>query len=246
MNGTPYMYGPTMHIPDWVARDQRHGYYAAVSYVDEHVGDIVKAIKDEGLYNDTILVFHADHGYLLGEHGYWEKKANFETIVRVPLVIRVPGKAPGFTDSLTELVDVFPTLAAAAGLPAPDGVDGDDVSILLDDPTTAAKAAAYHQYPACHTPSLNHTRQECNNDLRDTFDWMSYSVRTDSWRYTVWYRWNKTALKPLWEGEYGEELYDHVGDDGSSFDFENVNLAQQHPDVSSMLREQIRGFFSKH
>ena len=107
-------------MPDWVARDQRRArglrrgeaaepprappfrYYAAVSYVDEHVGAIVAALRDGGKYDESIVVFHSDHGYHLGEHGErepayetrapsnsrerrWEKKSNFDLAVRVPL-----------------------------------------------------------------------------------------------------------------------------------------------------------------
>lgn len=56
---------------------------AAISYVDEHVGALLEVLEDQNIVNDTIVVFHADHGYGLGEHGYWEKKANFDMIVRV-------------------------------------------------------------------------------------------------------------------------------------------------------------------
>ena len=80
-------------MPDWVARDQRRAYdfrrgeaaeppralpfryYAAVSYVDEHVGAIVAALRDGGKYDESIVVFHSDHGYHLGEHGEREPAA---------------------------------------------------------------------------------------------------------------------------------------------------------------------------
>ena len=119
-NGTSFAYGPETAVPDWVARDQRRAYdfqrgeaaepprappfryYAAVSYVDEHVGAIVAALRDGGKYDESIVVFHSDHGYHLGEHGErepayetrapsysrerrWEKKSNFDLAVRVPL-----------------------------------------------------------------------------------------------------------------------------------------------------------------
>ena len=115
-------------------------------------GAHVKLSQAAGLYDDTIVVMHADHGYALGEHGMWEKKSNWDMAVRVPLMIKAPGgsKSAGrVTASYTDLVDVFPTLAALAGLPVPLGVDGDDVSALFEDPATPLKTAAYHQYPAC-------------------------------------------------------------------------------------------------
>lgn len=66
-NGTHFPFSPDSAVPDWVAQDQRHAYYAAVSYVDEHIGTILAKLKAEELYNNTIIVVHSDHGYQLGE-----------------------------------------------------------------------------------------------------------------------------------------------------------------------------------
>jgi len=250
-NGTGFGFGYDHSPPDWVVEDQRRHYYAAASYTDEHVGDLINALHSAGQYDDTIVVFHTDHGYMLGEHSYWEKKNNFDPTVRVPMMIKVPGKKPARTESLTELIDVFPTLASLADLPAPEGVDGMDVSALFDNPKHAVKQAAYHQYPACNMHgTTNHTRAGCNNAKRGTFDFMGYSVRVDLWRYTVWVPWDGDKLVPVWDAtgnQTAEELYSHEGDDGTDFDaFENVNMATTHPDVASQLRAQVKDFFTKH
>ena len=211
-NGTDFPFGPYQAVPDWVNRNNRHAYYAAVSYVDEHIGQTLAKLKAAGLEDETIVVMHADHGYALGEHGMWEKKSNWDMAVRVPLMIKVPGKprsAGRVTASYTDLVDVFPTLAAVAGLPAPAGVDGDDVSAVFDDPTAVVKSAAYHQYPACamdSTAGFNVTRGACNNTPRDKFDYMGYTVRTPEWRYTLWVGWDTATLAPRWDGPSAEEL----------------------------------------
>jgi len=246
-NGTTYDFGYDHAPPDWVVQDQRRHYYAAASYTDEHVGELVTALRTAGHYDDTIVVFHTDHGYMLGEHGYWEKKNNFEPTVRVPMMIKVPGKRPGRTESLTELIDVFPTLATLADLPAPEGVDGTDVSALFDTPQKAVKEAAYHQYPACNWNTTNHTREQCNNKGKKTFTFMAFSVRVDLWRYTVWLPWDGHALKADWNATGAEELYSHEGDDGTDFNaFENVNMASQQPQVAAKLRAQLKEFFAKH
>jgi iduronate 2-sulfatase len=250
-NGTAFPFTPSSPVPDWVNRDQRHAYFAAISYVDEHIGALLGKLRDEGLWGSTIVAVHSDHGYQLGEHGMWEKKSNWDTTVRVPLMIRAPGKphaAGARTASHTDLVDIFPTLASLAGLPAPAGVDGDDVSAVFDSPSQLVKAAAYHQYPACGMASgLNHTRLGCNNVNRSDFDFMSYSLRTPDWRYTLWLEWDKAALAPRWEGgSEAEELYGHRGDDSSDMDrWENSNLAPGKPAVVARLRAQLRAFFSR-
>lgn len=250
-NGTRFPFSPTRAVPDWVQRDQRHAYYAAVSYVDEHVGALLGKLSDEALYDSSIVVVHADHGYQLGEHGIWEKKSNFDLAVRVPLMVKVPGKpkaAGKRTASLTDLVDVFPTLATLAGLAAPSQVDGDDVSKLFDEPSTSLKDAAYHQYPACLMATLNQTRGGCNNVPSTQFDFMGYSVRTPQWRYTLWLPWNASRLVADWRSaSFAQELYAHDGDDSTDMDrWENVNVALDQPTVARRLREQLEGFFAPH
>ena len=249
-NGTSFPYDPYTPVPDWVMQDQRLAYYAAVSYVDEHVGEIISMLKKHDVYENTIIIFHSDHGYHLGEHGEWEKKSNFDLVVRVPLMIRVPNSpvAGKTTPSFTDLVDVFPTVSSLAGLPLPEGIDGDDVSELFSsNASQMLKKYAYHQYPACNMKKdagFNTTRGACNNVKKEQFDYMGYSVRTLEWRYTVWYEWDGDNLKPLCGKKYAEELYDHQGDDSSNMDeWENENLAAANPDISRTLRMQINSFF---
>jgi arylsulfatase A-like enzyme len=60
-NGTSFGYSPYAAVPDWVMRDQRHAYYASVSYVDEHVGHVLQTLEETKLAQNTIILFHADH-----------------------------------------------------------------------------------------------------------------------------------------------------------------------------------------
>ena len=77
-------------------RRARHGYYAAVSYLDERVGEVLDALAATGLDRDTIVVFTSDHGEFLGERGLWYKMSFLEASARVPLHrARAPGSLPG-------------------------------------------------------------------------------------------------------------------------------------------------------
>eukprot|EP00656_Telonema_subtile_P036124 TRINITY_DN40092_c0_g1_i1.p1 TRINITY_DN40092_c0_g1~~TRINITY_DN40092_c0_g1_i1.p1 ORF type:complete len:459 (+),score=126.85 TRINITY_DN40092_c0_g1_i1:86-1462(+) len=248
-NGTHFPFAPDKAVPDWVARDQRHAYYAAVSYVDEHMGVLLSELDSAGLTDNTIVVVHSDHGYQLGEHGFWEKKSNFDLAVRVPLLIRAPNRPASHgktTGSYTELVDLFPTVVSLAGLPAQSGsLDGTDVSKLFDEPSLQLKDRAYHQYPACNMKDFNQTRGACNNTPKDQFFAMGYSVRTPDWRYNLWVGWNQSSLSALWDGETVEELYDHKGDLSDDMDaWENSNLALSNPTVVKQLRAEVRAFFT--
>lgn len=247
-NGTTFPYTPFQPVPPWVQQDQRQAYYAAVSYVDEHVGALLAQLNASGLANNTIVVVHSDHGYLLGEHGLWEKKSNFEDAVRVPLLLHVPSKPASHgrtTESLTELVDVMPTLLSLANVVPPAVLDGKDLSPLLDDPTQSLKPAAFHQYPACNVSTFNATRADCNLVPQSAFDFMGFSIRTSAWRYTAWFPWNHTTSAADFAGPYAPELYPHAGDNGTNMDaYENTNMAVTFPAVAASLHAQLLAFFT--
>ena len=69
-------------------------YYASVSYMDAQVGKVLNTLKEEGLEDKTIVIFTSDHGFHLGEHRCWMNVSWHEESVRVPLIIKMPGKKP--------------------------------------------------------------------------------------------------------------------------------------------------------
>jgi choline-sulfatase len=114
-------------------RRARHAYYGAISYVDDKVGQILRALKGAGLAEDTIILFTSDHGEMLGERGLWYKMNFFEWSARVPLVIHAPNRfAPRRVSSHVSLLDLLPTLVElAAGEPAADlAAPGDGHSLV--------------------------------------------------------------------------------------------------------------------
>jgi choline-sulfatase len=100
-----------VELTDEQIRRARHGYYAAISYVDERIGTVLTAVRDAGLLDDTVIVFTADHGEFLGERGLWYKMSFLEPSARVPLLVRAPGGLPGGrVAEPVSLMDVVPTL----------------------------------------------------------------------------------------------------------------------------------------
>ena len=119
------------------------GYLATVTFMDEQVGRILKTLKELGLDRETAVIFTSDHGYLLGEHHFWQKGNLREEVTRVPLIIRVPASNPGTSSSIVELVDLFPTACEATGLPIPQGVEGKSLLSALENPKATVKEAAF-------------------------------------------------------------------------------------------------------
>jgi arylsulfatase A-like enzyme len=122
-----------------------HGYDATVSYVDQLIGNILEALKKEGLDKNTIVILVADHGYSLQEHTQWAKYNPYRDASHVPLMIRTPGMKTGkVTNALVELVDIYPTLAELCGLTPPeDQLDGKSIVDILKHPKKTGKAYVF-------------------------------------------------------------------------------------------------------
>lgn len=156
-------------IPDGKRRMAIAAYSACVSFMDAQLGLILDALDRGDRWGNTVVVLVGDNGIHRGEHGIWKKNSLFEVSSRVPLFIAAPGVAePGTaTDSLVELVDIYPTLVDLAGIPTVDGLDGTSLVPVLLDPARSVKTAAF-------------TYSERGGDSLAT------SVRTERYRYTLW------------------------------------------------------------
>jgi arylsulfatase A-like enzyme len=103
-------------------------YHAMVAHIDKCVGDLLAALHESGLAENTLVIFTSDHGELLGNHGLlWKGPYLLDDLLKVPLVVAVPGRArePVAVDDLTSGVDLMATILAAAGLadgPVENGV----------------------------------------------------------------------------------------------------------------------------
>ncbi len=188
-----------------------HAYYACVSFMDAQVGRVLDELDRLKLADSTLIVLWGDHGWHLGDHGYWTKHTTYEQANRIPLIIVAPGVTrPGTVSrQLAETVDLYPTLAELAGLPAPRGpqrIDGLSLVPVLRDPTKTVRDHAYHAYPRGER--------------------MGRAIRTKRHRLVEW-------KKPGAAPETAEfELYDYREDPA-----ETRNLAAAQPAVVAELRK---------
>jgi iduronate 2-sulfatase len=178
--------------------------------MDAQLGKVLDALEASGLAENTIIVLWGDHGWHLGDHGMWCKHTNYEQAARIPVIVAAPGVKGGQrTQALVETVDIYPTLAELASLPAPAKIDGRSFASVLTNPAASVRDHAIHVYP----------RGE---------GLVGRAIRTQRHRLVEW-------KKP---GEAPEsailELYDYEADPA-----ETKNLATEQPEVVAELRKLL-------
>lgn len=176
------------HFTDRERREFMRAYYAGISFMDAQLGKIMAAMDRLRFWHRTTVVFFSDHGYHLGQRGWWNKNTLFELSARAPLIVVTPEmkRRGAHCSGIVEFVDLYPTLTDLHGLPAPDNLAGTSFKHLLNDPNLPGKKMAFTQVQRSRIAGR--------------------SVRTERWRYTEWD-----------EGRQGVELYDHDHDPGEYY-----------------------------
>ena len=183
------------HLSAEKQRELIHGYYAAISYTDAQIVQLLDELDRLKIRENTIIVLWGDHGWHLGDHGLWNKHTNFEQATHTLLMMSVPGKKTGIKPvTRCEFVDVFPTLCDLNNLPVPKYLDGISLVPAINNPEAELREYAFSQYPRGK-------------------DMMGYSIRTGRFRYTEWlsggFRTNQKYDKSL---VIAREMYDYEKD----------------------------------
>jgi arylsulfatase A-like enzyme len=215
-----------------------HAYYAAVSYTDAQVGILLNTLDSLGLLNNTVIVLWGDHGWHLGDHDMWGKHTNFEQSTRSPLIFAAPGLTPGQTKSLSEHVDVFPTICDLANLPIPTNLQGKSLKSVMQNKQAVVHDFAMSQYPRKLKPADVKTLGYTDGKL------MGYSLRTDKYRYTIWFNNSFRSNQPYAESRiYAKELYDYVNDP-----LEKINVAndKSYQKIENDLNQKMIGYLKSY
>ena len=138
-------------------------YYTSVEYLDRNIGLALEALSELGLGDNTLVVYVADHGYLLGHHGRFEKHSMWEEAVRVPLVIRDPRRGSRTVHAMVELIDLVPTILEILEIPPMPAQQGKSLQHLL-------KGGDDHHRDVVFSEYLDDNRA---------------MVRTDEWKYVI-------------------------------------------------------------
>ncbi|MGS0527396.1 sulfatase family protein [Zobellia nedashkovskayae] len=140
----------------WKYQTYMKDYLRCIWSVDESVGEIMKSLKEQGLDENTIVIYSSDQGFYMGEHGWFDKRFMYEESFRTPLIVKWPGTVkPGSVNTdLVQNIDFAETFLDLADAPIPDDMQGKSVVPLLkgEAPKNWRKSMYYHyyEYPGAH------------------------------------------------------------------------------------------------
>ncbi|WP_309398129.1 sulfatase [Cerasicoccus maritimus] len=175
--------------------NQMVGHYAAASYTDALVGQLMDALEELELKDETLVIFSADHGFHIGENGQWDKSTLFETGCAVPLIIHVPGdvKQPLVINQPVELLDIYPTVLDFLGLEYPPQLAGKSLLPLMEGKQPESAGEAYTE--VLRSAGGKNAAMNWDGSIEGR------SLRSGNYRMTRW-----------WDAHTGEvlglELYD--------------------------------------
>ncbi len=175
---------PNETFSDQAIRENTRAYYAMVSEVDHWVGRILGTLEDEGLADNTIVVFTSDHGEFMGEHlkygkGPWAP----DVVSRVPLIVRVPEALGGASGrkvaDIVECVDIVPTLLDAVGIPIPPFVQGDLLPVTSERSECDGDGLGLTEYTGGRSLRMPGLRYVAKADGSE----MLFDLEKDPWEY---------------------------------------------------------------
>jgi arylsulfatase A-like enzyme len=163
-------------------------YLACIKAVDENVGRLMKYLDENGLAENTIVIYTSDQGFYLGEHGWFDKRFMYEESFRTPLIIRWPGQVkPGSeNEQLVQNLDFAQTMLDAADIKAPSDMQGRSLVPLLKGEDTEWRDALYYhyyEYPGIHAVKRHYgirtDRYKLIHFYHDVNEWELYDLQKD-------------------------------------------------------------------
>ena len=172
------------YLGEGLSKKLKHGYYATVSYVDHLVGKIINTLEEEELSENTIIIFVSDHGFNLKEHSQWGKYTSHRISGRVPLIIYDPNNTSTTnTNSLVELVDIYPTVLELLGLESPDHLlEGKSLVKILKNPMHENRSHVFMKNAKGYTiktANYSYTEYLKLKDNRQLIDNMLFDHKND-------------------------------------------------------------------
>ncbi|MEZ4706512.1 MAG: sulfatase-like hydrolase/transferase [Caldilineaceae bacterium] len=177
-------------FPRQPAEVQQHlaDYYGMISHMDFHIGRILDALAESGHADNTIVVYVADHGIAIGQHGLFGKQNVYDHSIRVPLILRGPGLPAGQrVDALNYSFDLFPTLCELTGVAQPATVESQSLLPLIDGAAGRPSLFACYRDMQCMVTTdawklIRNTRvPNRRGEIVGTDRWQLFNLQDDPW-----------------------------------------------------------------
>ena len=205
-------------------------YYSCVSFVDHQVGRILDALEKSGQLENTMIVFTADHGELLGDYHCFGKRSGHDSCARIPMLIYRKGVFEGgYTDYRpANLVDIAPTFVEAAGVdPTPYDFDGTSLAGEAPEYTYSFFSSHIETHYGCTKPIPDEIKSD-REKFRNIFG--NYMISDGSWKY-------------IYSAPDGREfLFDHVNDDETRNRFGVQSCGR----IEKRLKKQLMKYLEEH
>ncbi len=135
-------------VAEWKYQQYMEDYCSVVHSLDKNIGRVLDYLEEQGLLDNTLVVYTADQGFYMGEHGWFDKRFMYEESFRTPLVARLPGGVKGTITDLVQNIDYAPTFLELAGVEVPADIHGESFLPLLKDGKADnwRKSLYYHYY----------------------------------------------------------------------------------------------------
>ena len=173
---------------EWKYQRYMRDYCSVIRSVDRNVGRVYKYLEENGLLDNTVIIYTSDQGFFMGEHGYFDKRYMYEESFRTPLLVRMPGGKPrGDIDGMVQNIDYAPTILEIAGLPVPGDIQGESFLPLLKGEKVKnwRKSLYYHyyEYPAEHSVRRHYgvrtERYSLMHFYNDIDEWELFDLKKD-------------------------------------------------------------------
>ncbi|MGY8923957.1 MAG: sulfatase/phosphatase domain-containing protein, partial [Flavobacteriales bacterium] len=163
-------------------------YLRTIQSVDDGVGEVLDYLDQEGLTENTIVVYTSDQGFYLGEHGWFDKRFMYEESLRTPLLMRYPKEIPAGSkiNALIQNLDFAPTFLDYANTPIPNDIQGESFRDIVNQKTTKGRDAiyyTYYEYPSVHMVKRHYgvrtERYKLMHFYYDIDEWELYDLEAD-------------------------------------------------------------------
>ncbi|PTN06297.1 sulfatase [Mangrovibacterium marinum] len=210
-------------LAEWKYNRYMQDYLACVKSLDDNVARLLKYLDDNGLAENTLVVYTSDQGFYMGEHGWFDKRFMYEESFRTPLLMRFPKaytNAHGKIDQLVQNIDYAPTFLDLAGVAVPEDIQGESLLPLVGEnaPEHWRNGLYYHyyEYPAEHAVKRHYgirtNRYKLIHFYNDIDAWELYDLQNDPHEM---------------HNLYGQSEYQELAD---SLKTQLLNLQQQYQD----------------